>query len=105
MPQWTKKILRGRKGEIGTSSDATEGSDIKVSKLLDFIEVSDPKVAKAGEIVRFMHDAKEDEGLFYWLEGKILQRVTKASRAKRLKYAKNYFNTRLGCFYVTAILS
>ena len=65
MPQWTKKILRGRKGKIGTSTDATEGSDIKVSKLLDFIEVSDPKVAKAGEIVRFMHDAKEDKGLFY----------------------------------------
>ena len=39
-----------------------------------------------------MHNAKEDEGLFYWLEGKILQRVTKASRAKRLKCAKNYFN-------------
>ena len=39
-----------------------------------------------------MHNAKEDEGLFYWLEGKILQRVTKASRTKRLKYAENYFN-------------
>ena len=39
-----------------------------------------------------MHDAKEDEGLFYWLEGKILQRVTKASRAKKLKYVENYFN-------------
>ena len=92
MPQWTKKILRGKKGEIGTITDATEGSEGKVSKLLDFIEVPDPKVAKAGEIVRFMHDASEDEGLLYWLEGKILQRVTKASRAKRLKYAENYFN-------------
>ena len=79
MPQWTKKILRGRKGEIGSSSDGTEGSDIKVHKLLDFIEVSDPNVAKAGEIVRFMHDAKENDGLFYWLEGKILRRITKAS--------------------------
>ena len=39
-----------------------------------------------------MHDATEDEGLFYWLEGKILQRVTKTSRAKKLKYAENYFN-------------
>ena len=57
---------------IGTSSNVTEGSDIKVPKLLDFIEVSDPKAAKAGEIVRFMHDAKENDGLFYWLEGKIL---------------------------------
>ena len=80
MPQWTKKILQDKKGEI------------KVSKLLDFIEVLDPKVAKAGEIVRFMHDAKEDKGLFYQLEGKILQRVTKASREKNLKYTENYFN-------------
>ena len=71
---------------------SNELNESKVSKQLDFIEVSDPKVAKTGEIVRFMHDAKEDEGLFYWLEGKILQRVTKASRVKHLKYAKNYSN-------------
>ena len=44
MPQLTKKILRGRKGEIGTSTDATEGSDIKVSKLLDFIELSNSDI-------------------------------------------------------------
>ena len=42
---------------------------------------------------QFMHDAsEEDEGLFYWLEGRIQQRVTKTSRAKKLKYAENYFN-------------
>ena len=40
-----------------------------------------------------MHDASEgEEGLFYWLEGRIQRRVTKASRAKKLKYAENYFN-------------
>ena len=40
-----------------------------------------------------MHDAsEEDEGLFYWLEGRIQQRVTKLSRAKKLKYAENFFN-------------
>ena len=83
-----KKILRGRKGEIGTSSDVTEGSDIKVPKLLDYIEISDPKAAKTAEVVRFMHDAKENDGLFYWLEGKIVERVTKASRSKRLKYSE-----------------
>ena len=42
MPQWAKKILRGRKGEKGTSSDVTEGSDDKVPKFLDQIEISDP---------------------------------------------------------------
>ena len=48
MPQWTKKILRGKKGEIGTVTVAPEGSDVKATKLLEFIEVSDPKVAEAG---------------------------------------------------------
>ena len=64
----------------------------KVSKPSDFTETSDPKAAKVGDVVRFMHDAKEDRGLFYLLEGRIAQRVTKASRAKYLKYAENYFN-------------
>ena len=40
-----------------------------------------------------MHDAsEEDEDLFYWLEGRIQQRVTKTSRAKKLKYTENYFD-------------
>ena len=91
MPQWKKKILWGKKGEIETVTDAPEGSDVKAPKLLELIEVSDPKVVKAGEIVQFLHDAKEDEGLF-WPEDKILQRVTKASRAKKLKYVNNYSN-------------
>ena len=92
MPQWTKRILRGRRGGKGTSSDVTEGSDDKVPKFLDQTEISDPKEAKAGETVRFMYDAQENNGLFYWLEGKILEKVTKASRSKRLKYSENYFN-------------
>ena len=55
MPQWTKKILRGKKGEIGIVTVAPEGSDVKAPKLLEFIEVSDPKVAKAGEIVQLVY--------------------------------------------------
>ena len=48
-------------------------------------EATDPKVAKPGERIQFMQDASgEDEGLFYWLEGRIQQRVTKTSRAKKL---------------------
>ena len=39
-----------------------------------------------------MYDAKESNGLLYWLEGTILQQVTKASRSKRMKYTENYFN-------------
>ena len=92
MPQWTKKILR-KKGGIGTVTDATEDADIKAPKLLEFIEATDPRIAKAGERIQFMHDTTEgEEGLFYWLEGRIQQRITKLSRAKKLKYAENYFN-------------
>ena len=83
MPQWTKKILR-KKGEIGTVTNVTEDADIKAPKLLEIIEATDPKVAKTGERIQFMHDAsEEDEGLFYWLEGRIQQRETKTSRAKK----------------------
>ena len=73
--KWAKRILRDRKGGKGTSSDVTEGSDDRVPKFLDHIEISDPEKAKAGQKVRFVYDAKESNGLFYWLEGKILERV------------------------------
>ena len=74
-----------KKGEIGTVTNATEDADIKAPKLLEFIEATDPKVAKTGERIQFMHDAsEEDEGLFYWLEGRVQQGVTKTSRAKNI---------------------
>ena len=57
MSQWAKRILRGRKGGKGTSSNVTEGADDKVPKFLDQIEISDPKEAKAGQTVRFVYDA------------------------------------------------
>ena len=74
MPQWTKRILR-RKGGKGTVTDAAEDSDVKAPKLMEFIEVSNPKEAKAGLRIHFMHD--EGEGTVYWLEGKIERRITK----------------------------
>ena len=92
MPHWAKRILRSKKSGDATNSDVTEGSDDKVPKFLDQIEISDPEKTKAGQRVRFVYDAKESSGLFYWLQGKILERVTKASRSKRLKYTENHFN-------------
>ena len=80
MPQWTKRILR-RKGGKGTVTDAAEDSDVKVSRLMEFIEVSDPKDAKADLRIQFMHD--EGEGTDYWLEGTIEQRITKLARVVR----------------------
>ena len=70
MPHWVKRILRSKKSGEGISSDVTEGSDDKVPKFLDQIEISDPEKAKAGQRVRFMYDAKEGNGLFCWLEEK-----------------------------------
>ena len=55
MPQWTKRILR-RKGGKGIVTDAAEDSDVKAPKLMEFIEVSNPKEAKAGLRIQIMHD-------------------------------------------------
>ena len=38
MTQWTKRILR-RKGGKGTVTNAEEDSDVKATKLMEFIEV------------------------------------------------------------------
>ena len=46
-------------------------------------------IADAGLRIQFMHD--EGEGTVYWLEGTIERRITKLSRAIKLKYAENYF--------------
>ena len=55
MTQWTKKILR-RKGGKGTVTNAEDDSDVKATKLMEFIEVTDPKEAEKGLQIRFMYD-------------------------------------------------
>ena len=66
MTQWTKKILR-RKGGKGTVTNAEEDSDVKATKLMKFIEVTEPKDAVKGLPIRFMHD--HGEGLIIgWKE-------------------------------------
>ena len=45
MPQWTKRMLR-RKGGKGTITDAAEDTDVRAPKLIEFIEVSNPKMQK-----------------------------------------------------------
>ena len=88
MTQWTKKILR-RKGGKGTVTNAEEDSDVKATKLMKFIEVTEPKDAVKGLQIRFMHD--HGEGTVCWLEGTIEQRITKLSRARKLKFTENFF--------------
>ena len=88
MTQWTKKILRRRNGK-GTVTNAEEGSDVKATKFMEFIEVTEPSEAKKGITIRFMHDL--GEGTVYWLEGEIEQRITKISKARKLKFTENFF--------------
>ena len=55
---------------------------------MEFIEASEPKQAKKGVKIRFMHDL---EGTVYWLEGVIEERLTKYKKAYKLKFAENFF--------------
>ena len=54
-------------------TNAAEDSDVKATRLMEFIEVSDPKDAKQGLRTQFMHIEVEDT--VYWLEGTIEQRI------------------------------
>ena len=88
MTQWTKTILR-RKGGKGTVTNAEDENDVKATKLMEFIEVTDPKEAVKGLQIRFMYD--HGEGTVYWLEGTVEQRLTKPSKPKRLKFTETFF--------------
>ena len=80
--------MRRRDGK-GTVTNAEEGSDVKATKLMDFIEVTEPSEAKKGITIRFMYDL--GEGTVHWLEGEIEQRITKISKARKLKFTKSFF--------------
>ena len=44
---WTRRILRKKDGK-GTVTDTEDGKDVKATKLMEFIEASEPKQAKIG---------------------------------------------------------
>ena len=95
MTQWTKRILRRKNGK-GTVTEADDNNEVKATKLMEFIEASDAKKAKKGIKIRFMHDL--GQGTVYWLEGEVEERLTKIEKARRLKYAENFF--RIGSLKV-----
>ena len=80
--------MRRRNGK-GTVTDTEDGSDMKATKFMEFIEASAPNLAKKGVTIRFMHDL--GEGTVYWLEGEIEERLTKYKKAQKLKFAENFF--------------
>ena len=79
--------MRKKDGK-GIVTDTEDGKDVKVTKLMEFIEASEPKQAKIGVKIRFMHDL---EGTVYWLEGVIEDRLTKYKKAYKLRFAENFF--------------
>ena len=79
--------MRKKDGK-GTVTDTEDGNDVKATKLMESIEASEPKLAKKGVKIRFMHDL---EGTVYWLEGVIEDRLTKYKKAQKLKFAENFF--------------
>ena len=85
MTQWTRRILRRRNGK-GTVTDTEDGSDMKATKLMEFIEAAAPTQAKKGLTIRFMHDL--GQGTVYWLEGEIEERLTKYKKAQKLNSRK-----------------
>ena len=95
MTQWTKRILRRKNGK-GTVTEADDNNEVKATKLMEFIDASDAKKAKKGITIRFMHDL--GQGTVYWLEGEVEERLTKIEKARRLKYAENFF--RIGSLKV-----
>ena len=50
-----QQLMRKKDGKW-TVTDTEDGKDVKVTKLMDFIEASEPKQAKTGVKIRFMHD-------------------------------------------------
>ena len=80
----------------GTVTETNDNNEVKATKLMEFIDASDAKKAKKGITIRFMHDL--GQGTVYWLEGEVEERLTKIEKARRLKYAENFF--RIGSLKV-----
>ena len=81
------KILSKKNGK-GMISDDKNNETIKVTKVLQFFSNTQPKDAKLGETIRFMHNP--GNGLtVYWLQGTIDKRVDRYERSKALKWSTN----------------
>ena len=72
----------------GTITDTEDGKDVKATKRMEFIAATNPKEAKIGVKIRFMHYL---EGTVYWLKGIIEDRLTKYKKAQKLKFAEIVF--------------
>ena len=92
IPNWRKRILRIKDGKQTANDDPhDEESSIRILDELSPPSEDDLKALKKDVRVQFYHCTSDStDGL--WMEGKILQRITKKEQAERNKYSINWFN-------------
>ena len=92
MPSWKKRILRIKDGKQTANDDPQdEESSIRILDELSPPSEDDLKALKRGARVQFYHYVDNStDGL--WMEGTILQHITKKEQAARNKYSINWFN-------------
>ena len=92
IPNWRKRILRIKDGkQIENDDPRDEEASIRILDELSPPSEDDIKTLRKGVRVQFYHYTGETtDGL--WLEGEILQRVTKKDEAKRNNFSINWFN-------------
>ena len=88
MPGWNKRFQKVRKEKKSTTDDPQEGSFNDAVRLLEQLKQpteADLASLKPGQKIRF-YCFQEGSTDAFWLEGRIAQRVTKSSYAKKSKY-------------------
>ena len=92
MPSWKKRFLRIKDGEQTTSDDPQdEESSIRLLDKLSPPSEEDLAALKRGVRIQFYHYIENSTDGF-WMEGTILQRITKKEQALRTKFSTNWFN-------------
>ena len=71
-------------------SDDKNSETIKVTKVLQFFSDTQPKDAKLGETIRFMHNPGDGSSV-YWIQGTLSKRMNKYDVAKKSGWTKNRF--------------
>ena len=92
MPSWKKRFLRIKDGKQTTNDDPQdEENSIRILDELSPPSEDDLKALKRGARVQFYH-YKDNSTDGLWMEGTILQRITKKEQATRTNYSQNWFN-------------
>ena len=92
MPSWKKRFLRIKDGKQTTSDDPQdEESSIRLLDELSPPSEEDLAALKRGARIQFYH-YKENSTDGLWMEGTVLQRITKKEQATPTNFSTNWFN-------------